>query len=260
MCCGRALYMVRCTHEERTTDERSTMPNREFALVVDVETCGPINKPLVYDLGYAVIERRTGRIITSNSIVIGDIFHGENDLMRTAYYADKVPQYYRGIKSGEFAVMPLWTAWNEIRSVVKQYGIKRIYAYNMAFDKRALNNTMQHVTGGKYSHFFPAKMQYCCIWNMACQTILSQKRYRKFAEAHGLVSPAGNLRTSAEAAYAYLTNNPAYAEPHTGLADVHIEIEIMQMCLRQKKRTSEKIIPNPWKIPQVRSSAQMSFA
>jgi hypothetical protein len=85
---------------------------------------------------------------------------------------------------------------------------------------------------------------------MACQTVLSQKGFRKFATANGFVSPAGNLRTSAEVCYAYMTKNPDFSESHTGLEDVRIEVEIMAWCLRQHKKMSDRVIWNPWHIPQ----------
>jgi len=226
------------------------MNKRETVLVVDVETCGGFDSPKVYDLGFAVVVRSTGRIIESHSLVISDVFYGMAREMENAYYADKLPMYHAGIKDGSFRVVTLWEAWRLVRETVKAYGIKRIYAYNAKFDKGALNNTMKVVTGGKYNNFMPAGTRWLCIWHMACQTILSQKGYRKFAEANGMVSPAGNLRTSAEAAYAYITRTPGYVEPHTGLADVEIETAILHKIVRQHKRMNERPAFNCWTIPQ----------
>ena len=224
---------------------------RELVLVVDVETADMIENPKVYDLGYAVVERSTGNVIEEHSLVISDIFYGQSDLMQSAYYAEKLPQYDIGIVNGDWKVVKAWTAWRMVKDIMKKYNITRVYAYNCAFDRRALNGTMRFVSGGTCRNFFPRGTKFCDIWHMACTTILRQKRYRKFAEANGLVSPFGNLRTSAEAAYAYMTNTPEYAEPHTGLADVHIEIAIMMHVLRQKKKITEAIVPNPWRLAQV---------
>jgi hypothetical protein len=134
--------------------------------------------------------------------------------------------------------------------MVARYNIKRAYAYNAKFDSNALDSTLRSVWGFTGVRFLPRGVKWCCIWHLACASILSQKRYRKFAEANGLVSDYGNLFTTAEAAYAYMTNTPDYAEPHTGLADVEIETEILAYCLRQKKRVQEEIVHNPWRIPQ----------
>jgi hypothetical protein len=226
------------------------MKRKEICLVVDVETCGGFGRPLVYDLGIAAVVRRTGEIIESHSLVLDEIFYGESALMESAYYAEKIPFYHEGISNGAFRVVSVWEAWRIVRRMMEKHNITRVYAYNCAFDKNALNSTMKYHTANKCRNFFPYGTEFCDIWHMACQTVLSQKRYRKFAHAHGFVSEAGNLRTSAECAYAYLTGTPDYVEPHTGLEDVRIETEILSWVLRQKKRISEAIVHNPWRIPQ----------
>lgn len=222
---------------------------KEICLLLDVEAAGSIEKPLVYDLGLLVIERTTGRILEEYSLVIRDVFFDRANEMESAYYADKIPDYYQKIRAGEHRVVRFWTAWRLVREIITRYNIRRVYAYNCAYDRRALNNTFRTVSGhGGY--FFPRGMEYCCLWHMACQTIFKQKRYRRFALAHGLVSPAGNLRTSAEVAFGYTTNNPEYVESHTGLEDAKIEAYILGRILAQKKRVDERLIAFPWKIPQ----------
>lgn len=224
---------------------------KERALVIDVETCGGFGSPKVYDIGYAIIERTTGRILESDSLVIYDVFFGMADAMETAYYAEKIPGYHEGIHRGQHRVVRFRTAWDIIRKAIAAHGVKRVYAYNCAFDRNALNNTLKVLSGGKYRYFFPREVKFCDIWHMACQTILKQKRYRKFAEAHGFVSEAGNLRTSAECAYAYMTRDPQFVESHTGLEDVVIETAILQKVLRQKRKVHEGIVHNPWRLAQV---------
>lgn len=226
------------------------MNRRETILVVDVETCGGFESPKVYDLGFAVVERTSGRIIERHSLIIADVFYGMKDEMRSAYYADKLPLYHAGVASSRFDVTSLWGAWRLVRKTIAAYGIKRVYAYNANFDKNALNNTMKVITAGKYHNFMPKGVRWGCIWHMACQTILSQRAYRRFAETNGLVSEKGNLRTSAEAAYAYITNTPEYAEPHIGIEDVAIETAILHKIICQHKRIDEKPKWNCWTIPQ----------
>lgn len=230
-------------------EKKDTMPKREMCLVVDVETCGGFSSPLVYDIGLAVVERTTGRIVDSWSLIVKEVFYGKSSQMSSAYYAEKIPTYHRDIADGVHYVAGLWQIWRLIRNLQDKYGIRKVYAYNAKFDRDALDNTFRNLTNGG-RHFFPRNMEWCCIWHMACQTILSQKKYRKFAQANGLVSDAGNLRTSAEAAYAYITNTPGYEEPHTGLADVEIETAILHKVLRQKKAAKENITHDPWRIPQ----------
>lgn len=226
------------------------MRNKEMCLVVDVETCGGFDSPKVYDLGIAVVVRATGQIVESHSLIIGEVFFGMTRAMNSAYYADKLPQYRHGIYTETFRVVNLWTAWRVVRDLIRKYRVKRVYAYNARFDCNALDYTIDKVSEGRYTHFFPRSVKVCCIWHMACQTILSQPTYRKFATANGMVSDKGNLRTSAECAYAYITGTPCYVEPHTGIEDVKIEVAILNKILRQKKRVRENVRRDCWRIPQ----------
>lgn len=71
---------------------------KKYYIVLDTETANEIPDQLVYDLGFVVTDKQ-GNIYERFSFVINDIFLNEKDLMQTAYYADKLPQYYEGIKS-----------------------------------------------------------------------------------------------------------------------------------------------------------------
>ena len=61
-------------------------------VVVDTETTNSIECPLAYDIGFAVIDSK-GRVYEKFSLTIADVYCGEKELMKSAYYADKLPQY-----------------------------------------------------------------------------------------------------------------------------------------------------------------------
>lgn len=230
------------------------MSKREICLVVDVETANDLDNPLVYDLGFSVIVRATGEVLESHSLIIREVFYGMTDLMESAYYAKKLPQYHAGIASGEYRVVSLLDAFYLMRKIIREHGISRVYAYNMAFDRLALNVTLRYVTKSAYRWFFPYGTQTLCIWHMACRSFLNTNKFRRYAKRHGFVSPAGNVRTNAEVAFGYLTGEPHFTESHTGLADVEIETAIMSAVLRRKKRLYEKVFRGCWKIPQRRAA------
>lgn len=226
--------------------------NDKLVLVVDVETCGGFGAPHVYDLGFAVVEPKTGNIVESHSLVIPEVFYGMADEMANAYYAEKLPQYVAGIEAGTWQVVPFWTAWNLVHNTMRKYGIRKVYAYNCGFDRNALNSTMQAMTCGKWKHFFPRNTIFCDIWHMACQTIMSQRNFIKFCNRNGHVSDAGNVRTTAEVCYAYMTKNPHFEESHTGLEDVVIEAQILAKIIKIRRGiVDESLVAMPWQIPQV---------
>ena len=133
---------------------------------------------------------------------------------------------------------------------MKKYKIKRVGAYNMGFDKRALNTTVRYCSKSLVRWFFPFGTEFICIWNMACQVLLNSTSYIKFALQNGLQSDKGNLLTSAESCYKFLKKNIEFVESHTGLEDVRIEIEIMAKCFSTHKKMNKGICSACWRVPQ----------
>lgn len=222
---------------------------KDYYLVLDVETANSTNDPLVYDLGFAVCDRK-GNIYEAESYVVSDIFYKETELMQTAYYHEKLPKYYEGIKEKAFKVINFYTAKKRIADLIEKYNIKAVCAYNASFDTKALNTTQRYLTNSKYRYFLPYGTEVYCIWHMACQVICTQKRYIKFCLDNGFVSESGNIKTNAETVFAYMTKNEKYEECHTGLQDVLIETQIMAKCFAQHKKMNKKINRLCWRIPQ----------
>lgn len=222
----------------------------KFMLGIDTETCGSLGAPLVYDLGVAVFDQQ-GRIYEQYSWVIYDIFVGEMEKMKTAYYAEKIPQYRKDLDAGKRKMVRFQTAFFIIRKLIKQYNIHGIAAYNTSFDVRALNNTMKYTTNGKYRYFFPLGTNLIDIWNMACSTLLQRKSYFKLADEMGWSSEVGNVLTNAQVAYSYLTKNHEFIESHTAFEDVLIEMQIYLKCREIGCKPEDmEIIGNPWRKPQ----------
>ena len=222
---------------------------KDYYLVLDVETANSTNDPLVYDLGFAVCDRK-GNIYEAESYVVSDIFYKETELMQTAYYHEKLPTYYEGIKEQAFKVINFYTAKKRIADLIEKYNIKAVCAYNALFDTKALNTTQRYLTNSKYRYFLPYGTEVYCIWHMACQVICTQKRYIKFCLDNGFVSENGNIKTSAETVFAYMTKNEKYEECHTDLQDGLIETQIMAKCFAQHKKMNKKINRLCWRIPQ----------
>lgn len=224
---------------------------KNYILVLDVETAGDVEKnPLCYDIGFVVADKK-GNIYEEHSFAIEEIF-ADDALMSSAYYYNKLPLYHQKIASGAMKLKPLRYVRAVILNVMKKYNIKTVAAYNAYFDfVKALNNTWQELTN--YRYFFPYEigknMKINCIWNMACQTIFSQKSFPSWAIKKGYYSKAGNLKTNAEVAYNWMMKSSDFVEEHTGLADVYIETEIMAWCYRQHKKMNRKINRMCWRIP-----------
>lgn len=223
--------------------------NKEYLLVIDTETANGLTDALPYDIGYAICDRQ-GNIYKTRSFVVADIFCDMTDIMKTAYYAEKIPRYWEDIRNGKRELKTFYNIRKEILEDMKDFKIKRVGAYNMGFDKRATNNLIRYITKSRFRWFFPFGTKFFCIWHMACQTVLNTKKYIRFAESNNLVSEANNIQTSAESCYKYLTHNADFIESHTGLEDVLIEVDIMAACYKTHLKMDTSIKPNCWRIPQ----------
>lgn len=222
---------------------------KEMYLIIDTETANSIEQPLPYDIGYAVCDR-FGHIVLERSFVVAEIFLDHKEMMKSAYFAEKIPHYWEDIKNGTREIKSIFNIRKQIKEDMKKYRIKKVGAYNMAFDKRALNNVIRYCSKSLIRWFFPFGTEFFCIWSMACQVLLNSTSYIKFALQNGLESEAGNIQTSAEACYKFLTNSVDFTEEHTGLEDVRIEIDIMAKCFSTHKKMDKNINTSCWRLPQ----------
>ena len=222
---------------------------KQYYLVLDVETANSTEYALVYYLGYAVCDRK-GKIYHLESFIISDIFCQERELMQSAYYAEKIPEYVKGIAEKRFQIVNFFQAKMKIKEVIDKWEIKEVFAYNANFDRTALNTTQRWLSKSKYRYFLPYGVEVHCIWHMACQLICTQKYYIKFCLENGFYSKSGNIKTSAEVVYAYMMREPHFEEKHTGLQDVLIEVQILAKCFAQHKKVDRNINRLCWRIPQ----------
>jgi hypothetical protein len=226
---------------------------KHFYLVLDIETANHTEDALAYDVGLAIIDRN-GTVYEKHSFICREIFFDEADLMQSSYYARKIPEYHEDIADGSRKVVTLYEIRAKVFELYEFWHYKAIMAYNAHFDIGGLNRTQRYITKSKYRWFFPYGVPVHCIWHMACQTICSMKKYHKFCTDNGFVSKSGNIQTSAEVVYRFLTNNPDFEEEHKGLEDVLIEAYIFAECIRKHKKMNRNINRACWRIPQRKSA------
>ena len=199
-------------------------------IVIDTETTNSLEEPICYDIGFTILDKESGDIKAQRSYVVADIFL-DKSLMDSAYFKDKIPQYWEEIKSGKRVLTSWYKIAKEFRNLIKENEIEEIYAHNMRFDYRALNLSQRFITCSKFRYFFPYGMRICDTLKMARETLKDSKEYREFCLTNGFVTSKNQNRYTAEVIYRYLTNDLDFEEAHTGLEDVLIEKEILKYCL-----------------------------
>ena len=90
-----------------------------FRLIIDTETCGSLNHPLVYDFGGVVVDSDFN-IVDSFDYVIRDIFFERRAQMETAYYAKKLPSYFMDIANGIRKVVSFKTATDNVNNLISK--------------------------------------------------------------------------------------------------------------------------------------------
>lgn len=211
---------------------------RHYILMIDTETANGLNDPLLYDLGCAVIDTH-GNVYETASFVNKDIFKGCADLMQSAYYANKIPQYWEQIWAGERQMATLFQIRQAVWALMKKYRITDVCAHNARFDYRSTHVTLRYETSSKQRYFFPYGTHFMDTMKMAQSTICKQPTYVKWCKKNGYVCANGQVRKTAEILYRYISGEADFTEKHTGLEDVLIETQILAHCYRQHKKMNK---------------------
>lgn len=216
---------------------------KKYILTFDTE-CPGLKNP-VYDIGWNIHDKN-GNIVESYHALVREVFT-DGDQMVRAYFAKKLFSDYAPMLDAQDIRL---RSWLEIVAVMREhselYGVDVIAAYNLGFDQRAMRLTNKLYGDG---NIFTRPVQLLDIWQYACETILQSAAYKKAALANGWVSDAGNIKTSAEMAYRFVSQNLGFEEEHTALSDAIIETEILSRCYATKKKIPYGIVnAQPWRL------------
>lgn len=220
-----------------------------YGIMLDTETANTrtdedgkldMRDTLPYDFGFAVIDSH-GRVYETFSFVNSDIFVYERELMQSAYYAKKIPQYVEELQSGQRTMANTYEIRKAIMDKIAEYDCKFVAAHNARFDVNACNNIQRWSTKSKYRWFFPYDIEFWDTMKMAESVILKMPTYRKFCEENGYITANGRLRKTAEILYRFISKDEDFIEEHTGLEDVLIEAQILAYCVRQHKSMKKKL-------------------
>lgn len=224
---------------------------RNYGIVFDTETANTgrtedgqlfIKDGLFYDFGFSVVDTK-GNVYEEFSFINRDIFF-EKELMSSAYYKEKIPKYWEGIKAGTRKLANTYEIRKTFLDCIEKYGCKWVCAHNARFDYTVCNATQRWTTKSKYRYFLPYGIEIWDTMKMARDVILQMPTYKKFSEKNGMLTANDRLSASAENLYKFIIKDATFKESHTGLEDVKIEREILFYCLRQHKKMRKKLWEN----------------
>ena len=222
---------------------------RHYILVLDTETANTFtdekgrldtSSVMMYDCGWCVMDTK-GNVYKEQSFVNRDIFVYEREMMQSAYYSKKIPQYVADLRAGVRKMANTYEIRQAMLSDMEAFNITEVVAHNARFDINALNTIQRWTTKSKYRYWFPKGTEVWDTMKMARDVIHKMPSFKTFSEIHGLYTSTGRLSATAENLYRFLINDPTFEESHTGLEDVQIEREIMLYCFKQHKKMRKKL-------------------
>jgi DNA polymerase III alpha subunit (gram-positive type) len=215
-----------------------------YGILLDTETANTIVEEdgkldmrhvLPYDFGFAVIDTK-GRIYEKHSYVNSDIFLKEKELMQSAYYAKKIPEYVEDLANGNRQLKNTYEIRKIFTDLIRIYDCKFVVAHNARFDYRACNNLQRWTTKSKYRYFLPSGLVWWDTLKMARDVIGKMPTYRNFCIENGYICKNNQLKLTAEVLYRFISKDNDFVESHTGLEDVEIEVQILAYCVKQHKK------------------------
>ena len=225
------------------------MIKKKINFIVDVETVGMKERKII-NLGLVVGDNKGNILETKEWNVQNNIIAG--------YQMPTVWQFYlynvTALKNPK-KVNTVKDVFIELIEVMKKYQALgydiEFWSYNANFDYNALMDNLEN-EGVKLSEKQRKWFNYrwFCIWNYASNVLMNRPSYRKFVYKNNFVSDKGNIKTSAEVCYRYISNDIKFIEDHTGLSDSIIEYKILMYCKRQRKKAVKHRTGAVWQIPQ----------
>ena len=199
--------------------------NKTIYCTLDTETVGgACGGNDIYNLS-GIIHDREGNYLATFNFIIAENFNRIDE----AFYGKKTfHRYGEMMGKGEITVIPTEEQAIEIvNNLLNFYNVRYVMAFNTAFDytKTACSRLL-------------AGREFIDIQLMAMQIFGGRKSYSDFCHANNFRSNRGRgnkCASSAEAYYAFISNNPDFEEEHTAFADSSIEVEIFVACLRAHK-------------------------
>lgn len=201
-------------------------------IVLDTETANGLDCPFTYDIGWAVVEIPTGKVVKTESYAVAEIFL-DKAFMSTAYYFEKMPAYWQEIQCGNRKLARLYTIRQTLAADCKAYGVTEIYAHNARFDYRACQGTQRYITSSAWRWFFPKSITICDTLKMARAAFGKDPEYKEWCRSNGYVTKNNQSKLTAEILYRFITGNHDFIEEHKGIDDVLIEKEILVECIKR---------------------------
>lgn len=217
----------------------------KYLMFIDTETIGTLNvkeSVLPFEIGMKIYDTDTQKVVKEKSYLVRKFFNNKY-IMLSTFSATKYPNYFEKLDNDKrYKTMSVNDISKDIEKTISRYGIKIMVAHNGQFDKQAMSRLFNEF---EVNDPF-AKLDLLDTMQVS-KNITFSKDYTDFCISNkdnlnsvkesNFITNSGRVRTTAQAIYCYLTNNPNFQEAHTGLEDIDIEISIFQESINRLGNT-----------------------
>lgn len=200
-------------------------------MVLDVEGMSTARP---YNIGFLIADKHGSILQEESFAILPCVWENlEHCFAAKEMTHDNIKEILADIDNSErkYNYLGIEEAKKKILSTLLEYRIKEVWAYNCAFDKSSLSRLF-----GEDFGTINELVAFYDIIPAILYTRLLTKKYVNFCKRNGFITEKGNIQTKAEVVYKYLTNNLAFTEEHTGLADCKIEYNILLAAIKTKKK------------------------
>ena len=238
------------------TTKKIDLKKEKYLMFIDTETIGTLNVKesiLPFEIGMKVLDTETNKIVKEKSYLVRKFFNNKY-IMLSTFSATKYPNYFEKLDNDKrYKTMSVNDISKDIEKTISRYAIKIMVAHNGGFDKNAMarlfedfgvDNPFENIDlldTMELSKVITYSKDYAnyCINN---KDILNSMKESCF------ITNSGRVRTTAQAIFAYLSDNANYQEEHTALEDIDIEIEIFKASVEKLGNTIVNLNTTPtWK-------------
>ena len=214
---------------------------QKYLLFIDTETIGCLyvsESILPFEIGIKVFDLENMKVVKEKSYLIRKFFNNKY-IMLSTFSATKYPSYFEKLNNDKrYRLVSANDMAQDLEKIINRYNLKIMVAHNGKFDQQAIPRLCE-----EFGVDNPIKKLDLLDTMEISKIITFSKDYAEFclsnqkrlnsANESAFITNSGRVRTTAQAIYSFIINNPQFEEAHTGLEDIDIEIEIFKESLNK---------------------------
>lgn len=226
---------------------------QKYLLFVDTETIGSLyvaESVLPFEIGVKVFDLDNMKVVKEKSYLVRKFFNNKY-IMLSTFSATKYPKYFEKLENDKrYKTMSVKDISQDLEKIINRYNIKIMVAHNGKFDQQAIARICE-----EFGVDNPIKKSDLLDTQEISKVITFSKEYSEFCLTNqdrlnsmnesAFITNSGRVRTTAQAIYSFIAQDPTFEEAHTGLEDIDIEIEIFKESLKRLGNTIVNLNTSP---------------